>query len=191
MKWETILCLGDSITIGSRSYLGYPEYCGAYLTEKTNQQWNVVNHAEARFTTIDLARWIDAHWSNLVQVNPEIISIMIGTNDIKSSTPGEEFRIAYEQVIIKSYLLIKNQNIILNEIPHLQDGVMLPYHLKMNDQIDSYNKIIQDIAEKEGLMIHRLNASANHFYDGVHLNDHGSKAWGEQLGEKIIQIRKA
>lgn len=41
MNWETLLCMGDSITIGSRSYLGYPEYAGHYLSTETNKKWNV------------------------------------------------------------------------------------------------------------------------------------------------------
>jgi lysophospholipase L1-like esterase len=56
MNWETLLCLGDSITIGARSYLGYPDYAADYLKQKTNKNWLAVNYAVSGYTTIQLAR---------------------------------------------------------------------------------------------------------------------------------------
>jgi lysophospholipase L1-like esterase len=189
MNWETLLSLGDSITIGSRSYLGYPEYCGHFLKKGTNKDWNIINCAIAGFTTIDLVRHIDKNWINLTHTKPSIISILIGTNDIKSETSVEDFEIAYDQIILKAKLLVKSKNIILNKIPLLQNGVMLPYTIKMNVIIKKYNKVIQEIAEKESLLLIDMPESENLFYDGVHLNSLGSMTWGKNLCNKIIGIR--
>jgi lysophospholipase L1-like esterase len=190
MNWETILCVGDSITIGSRSYLGYPEYCGDFLSKETNKKWNVLNHAVAGYTTIDLTRSIDKSFSNLKIAKPDIATVMIGTNDLKSKTSIENFRIAYEQLIIKVRLLIGTKAIVLLEIPQLAEGVMLPYTISMNKTIIEYNKIIQLIAEENDFIYIQLNYLNTHFYDGVHLNDTGSKHIGEQLAKHILKLRK-
>lgn len=189
MNWETLLCLGDSITIGARSYMGYPEYAGANLEKSTQKKWNVINHAVSGYTTIDLARYVDSDWSHLSQMNPEIISIMIGTNDIKTNTDEKDFEIAYKLLIVKARLLQKNSNIILFKIPQLENGVMLPYTIEMNQKIDHFNTIISNIAEEENLMLHKFTQQEDFFYDGVHLNNEGSANWGNQLADFILNLR--
>jgi lysophospholipase L1-like esterase len=189
MNWETILCLGDSITIGSRSYLGYPEYCGEILSKLTNKHWNVINHATAGFTVIDLVRSIDKNFAHLKACKPELVSILIGTNDLKTGTSGSDFKIAYTQLIVKSRLLTSTRNIIVSEIPKLMSGVMLPYNIEMNQKVEEFNNVIKEIVLSEQIIIHAPDAQPNHFYDGVHLNDYGSEVWGKMLADKIMQLR--
>ena len=189
MNWETIICFGDSITIGSRSYLGYPEYCGQYLSEKTNKNWNVINHAVAGFTVIDLVRSIDINFLNLKECKPEIATLLIGTNDLKSPTSIDIFRTAYELVVIKIQLIMGNNNIVLFEIPNLIDGVILPYKTDMNKMIGNYNEVIREITETKGLILSKMECNSNQFFDGVHLNEFGSKNWGLQLSNLIMKLR--
>ena len=191
MNWETILCLGDSITIGSRSYLGYPEYCSAELAEETTKSWNVVNCAVSGFTVIDLVRHVDLNWTNIKDQEPLLASIMIGTNDLKSKTPIEEFEIAYTLLVLKTKLLTGSKHIILNKIPLLQSGVMLPYNLEMNETVHSYNEFIEQLAQKEDLILNSMPESNDLFLDGVHLNDVGSKIWGKKLANRILELRYA
>ena len=183
------MCLGDSITIGSRSVLGYPEYCGQHLSEKTNKNWNVVNHAVAGFKAIDLARSITANFSNLKESKPEIISVLIGTNDLKSNTTISDFKIALQQVLIKAKLIIGNSNVIVLEIPPLMEGVMLPYKVSMNEQLKNFNQVINELSAKMGYSVKKMISSEEHFFDGVHLNSDGCKYWGAQLSELIIRER--
>lgn len=190
MNWETLLCLGDSITIGSRSYLGYPEYCGSFLSAETNKDWNVTNHAVSGYTTIDLTRSIDKNFSNLKTIRPDIITILIGTNDLKSNTSPLLFKIAYEQLVVKAQLIMGNNNIILIGIPKLMDGVMLPYKTSMNQTVITYNEIIREISNTKGLIFEQLVCHKNDFYDGVHLNESGSKSFGNQICSSILKLRK-
>jgi len=189
MNWETITCLGDSITIGSRSTLGYPEYCGFFLSKKTKKKWNVVNHATAGFTSIDLARSITRNFSDLKVAAPQIATIMIGTNDLKSNTLIFDFEIAYTQVLLKASFIVGAQNIILIEIPELMQGVMLPYKISMNKRVQEYNELIRKIGEREGLPVVKMESGPEDFYDGVHLNNQGSKSWGKQIADIITNMR--
>lgn len=190
MNWETLLSVGDSITIGSRSYIGYPEYCGWFLSNETKKKWNVINHATAGFTTIDLVRSIDKNYDNLKSTKPDIASILIGTNDLKSNTSLRLFRLTYEQLVTKVRLIVGTNNIVLIEIPKLMNDVMLPYNIEMNNLIVEYNKIIISIAQEKGLKHIELTYNDKLFYDGVHLNEEGSENIGMQLSNFILKQRR-
>ena len=116
-------------------------------------------------------------------------SIMIGTNDIKSNTPLWEFEIAYSLMLLKTKLIVGSNHIVLNKIPLLQKGVMLPYSLKMNKTIIAYNEIIEKLSQREGVILNSMPESSDIFLDGVHLNDLGSSLWGEALSDKIMELR--
>lgn len=190
MNWETLLCLGDSITIGARSYLSYPEYCGHHLSKETNKKWNVVNHAVSGYKTVDLLRDIDKHFSTLKVIKPDIATILIGTNDLKSNLAAETFRKAYELLVLKVRLVVGNQNIMLLEIPKLKSGVMFPYRIEMNQTVEVYNQIIHEIATTSGYIYSKIDCDDHHFFDGVHLNEQGSEAFGQHLAESILTLRR-
>ena len=189
MNWETILSLGDSITIGARSYIGYPEFCGNHLNNLTNKNWNIINHAVSGFTTIDLARLVDKDFAMLSIAKPDVATLLIGTNDLKKGTSISNFKIAYELLLLKIKLITNHNNIILIKIPLLQEGVMLPYKIKMNDKVKYYNEVIQEISKREGLLLHDFSSKPEFFFDGVHLNETGSENWGLQLAQIIHKMR--
>jgi len=185
MNWETLMCFGDSITIGARSYCGYPEYAGHELETALGNKWNVINHAVSGYTAMDLARSITPAFSNLKEFAPGIISILIGTNDVKKNTAPPDFRIAYEQVVLKARLLAPNGNVVLLRIPNFPQNVAYPYNYGMNTTVDKFNEIIGEIATAAGLRMMDLQLSEADLYDGVHLNAEGSRQAGRQLATFI------
>ena len=191
MNWETILSIGDSLTIGSRSYLGYPEYCGNFLSKQTNKSWNVLNHSVAGYTTIDIARSIDKNFTSLKTAKPDIATILIGTNDLKLNTKPEIFKIAYQQLVTKTRLIVGSNNILLLEIPRLMNEVMLPYNIAMNNIISNYNEIISLSAIQNELIYMSLKCEETFFYDGVHFNELGCEKIGQQISDRIIELRQA
>jgi lysophospholipase L1-like esterase len=191
LNWETLLCVGDSITIGARSYLGYPEHCGRALQRSTGRYWNVVNHATSGFRVIDLVRDLDQHGPELRSVVPGLCTVMIGTNDAKAPTSVPDLALAFGQLVLKLRLLMNNRNILLLEIPPLQAGVMLPYRTEMNASIDQFNEVIRATGEEHGLMVDRFTFRPDDFFDGVHLCPEGTERWGEQLADMIVRMRHA
>jgi len=186
MNWETILCLGDSITFGARSYLGFPEYCASELEFATQRNWNVINLSKSGFTTIDLQRYLDTVGSTFYDCKPEVINILIGTNDLKSPTTLEDFEIAYKALIVKVRAAHPNSFMILNEIPRLLAGVMLPYKTSMNDLVVAFNIIINKIAQKMEIEVIKLTFENDLMFDGVHLNGKGSKYIGKNFMNQQI-----
>jgi len=187
MNWETYIAFGDSITIGARTYLGYPELVGNKLAEKLHKQWNVINHSVSGFRAIDLARHIDSHFASLKEHRASISSILIGTNDIKEKTDVHDFGVALDQVIIKTKLLTGNKNVVIFLIPEFHQGIMYPYSIDMNENISRFNKVIAQLAAHHGIRLLELSHTENDFFDGVHLNRSGVENFADQIAGYILK----
>lgn len=187
MNWETYMAFGDSITIGARTYLGYPELVGDKLSKNLNKQWNVINHSVSGFKAIDLARYIDLHFSTLKEQQSSISTILIGTNDIKEKTSIEDFKIALNQIIIKTKLLTVNKNVLLFSIPTFHKGIMYPYSIEMNSTISVFNQVIQELADQHHIRVLELEHSESDFIDGVHLNQTGIEHFSVQITNYILK----
>jgi lysophospholipase L1-like esterase len=191
MNWETYLALGDSITIGARSYAGYPELTGRLLEQRLDKQWNVINHAVSGFKAIELARYIDLHFSTLQAHNASISTILIGTNDIKEKTDAEDFRMALSLVVLKAKLLTVGRNVVLLFIPEFQDGIMYPYAISMNERVAEFNRIIAETAVRHRVRTLELEYGAADFFDGVHLNRQGNERFAEQICRFMLNDKEA
>ena len=189
MNWETLLCWGDSITIGSRSYLCYPEYAANSLATATDRQWHAITHAVCGYTTCDLNRSLAPEIGKMKDLAPGLLAIMIGTNDLKSPTAIEPFRIAYSQLLIKARLVCSPNQILLFEIPELRTGVMYPYLVSMNATVKKYNTVIREMADQFGVRTMHADLEDRHLFDGVHLNEIGSEHVGSQLAAKVLKDR--
>ena len=143
MNWETYIAFGDSITIGARTYLGYPEFIGRILEQKTHKSWNVINHAVSGYTAIDLARSIDANIQNLKNSAPGVCTLLIGTNDVKANTHPHDFEIAINLLLGKIRLIAPAANIKTFDIPLFPKGVMYPYTIEMNLNIPFFFNAIE------------------------------------------------
>lgn len=185
MNWETLMCFGDSITIGARSYCGYPEYAGRTLEKELGNNWNVINHAVCGYTAIDLARFITDNFLNLKQFAPGIITVLIGTNDVKKNTSPADFELSYRQVLLKALLLAPNGNVVLLRIPSFPRNVSYPYNFRMNEKVECFNGIISVLAAEFAIRTLEFRLSETDFYDGVHLNAEGSMNAGRQLASFI------
>lgn len=187
MNWETYIAFGDSITIGARTYLGYPELVGNKLSDRLNKQWNVINHSVSGFKAIDLARYIDKHFYSLQEHKSSVTSVLIGTNDIKEKTSVEDFKIALNQIIIKTKLLTTNNNVIIFLIPEFHKGIIYPYSIEMNALIFIFNKAICQLVKEHDLRMLELNHTEKDFLDGVHLNRVGIENFSDQISRYILK----
>lgn len=189
MNWETLLCLGDSITIGARSYLGFPEYAADLLANKLDKEWKAVNHATSGFTAIDLARSMQQQFLNLKSHEPGFITVLIGTNDVKLGTDISDYAIALRQIVVMTRQLAGPNQIALIEIPTFPPGVMYPYLVSMNETVGRFNEVIRATAQKSGVRSFSLSLEADHLFDGVHLNRFGCQACATKIADFILNDR--
>jgi lysophospholipase L1-like esterase len=189
MNWETYIAFGDSITLGARTYLGYPEYTGKLLEHATKKSWNVISHAENGFTAANLLRSIDRNLQNLKESTSSVSTLLIGTNDVKLKTDEDDFETAYSLLLLKIKLISRTSNIKVFEIPDFPPGVMYPYTFSMNESVPSYNKIINKIASEQGVKCYPLNLTDADLFDGVHLNRQGCIRMADYFAKLILQDR--
>ena len=189
MNWETLLSWGDSITIGARSYLAYPEYAGQSLSQPTSKHWHTPIHAECGYTACDLNRSLTPELQSFVEMKPSLLTIMIGTNDLKSPTTIESFRIAYRQLLIKAHMVCSSQQILVLAIPELKRGVMYPYQFEMNSTVKELNQVIAGLAEEFGVRMISVDLNDEDLFDGVHLNESGSEKVGQQIADFVLADR--
>jgi lysophospholipase L1-like esterase len=189
MNWETYMALGDSITIGARTYLGYPEIAGTILSSRLNKQWNVINHAVSGFKAIDLVRYIDQHYINLKEQKSSITTILIGSNDIKESTQLEDYCVALNLAVLKAKLITQNYNVVLILLPSFPVGIMYPYTYEMNEAILTFNQAIIKIAGANHLKSIHPTVEQEGYHDGIHLNPVGLMTMGNEVAQFILRAR--
>ncbi|MCD4679330.1 MAG: SGNH/GDSL hydrolase family protein [Bacteroidales bacterium] len=187
MNWETYIAIGDSITKGARTYLGYPEKTAYLLKQELKKDWNVINISENGSKAIDIVRLFDKELANISFCNPGIATILIGTNDVKENTNPSEFKIAYNLLVLKVLLITQKNNVILIKIPKFPQGVMYPYNFKMNDTIDIFNSIIEEISIEFKIRLLQFELNQEGFFDGVHLNNQGINNSASQLLKFILR----
>jgi lysophospholipase L1-like esterase len=121
---------------------------------------------------------------------PEVISLMVGTNDAKVGVSIENFRIAYDLLITKIKVAYPAALLLLFKIPFLTEGVKLPYKTDMNEIISSYNDCIEEMAKAYQLAFLLVNFSKSETFDGVHLNSSGVEKAAQILSKKILSYRE-
>lgn len=189
MTWETLLCIGDSITIGSRTYLGYPEYTCDLLRRHLGHEWVSLNFAVSGLKTNEIQRNLGFEVEKFKSMSPGLVTVLAGTNDARDKTPPELFRIAYRQLITKTLLIRPPDQLLLFLIPALQAGIKYPYTLALNPLIEEYNGMVLGLAKEYGIETCKLTLDASDFCDGVHLNNAGVKRVAAQLATHILSAR--
>jgi lysophospholipase L1-like esterase len=187
VNWETLLCLGDSITFGARSYCAYPDYAGATLEQTLGNQWQVVTYAVNGHTAMDLQRLMTANFVNIKQFDAGVVSLLIGTNDVKKNTAIGDFEIAYRQILLKIKLLAPGKRVFMIKIPHFPSGLAYPYTFEMNDTITAYNQLLEKLATEYRAKLLEFDLAETDFFDGIHLTPQGSLNAGKQLAQAILK----
>jgi lysophospholipase L1-like esterase len=187
MNWETYTAFGDSITIGARTYLSYPDLTGNLLQKHLNKNWDVINIAVSGYKAIDLSRYIDQNALYLKSKQISFSTLLIGTNDVKENTSLEDFKVAFSQVLFKIRQLTCNNNVIVCKIPSFPKGVMYPYTFEMNELLDSFNVFIQEESENQGVRCLSFLNDETDFYDGIHLNIKGNENFSNQLASFVLK----
>jgi acyl-CoA thioesterase-1 len=86
------LALGDSYTIGtgaSDEAHNYPSILAARLARETGKEVAITNPAVNGFTTLDV---IGKELSYLARLKPQLVSVLIGVNDLVQGRTPEEYR---------------------------------------------------------------------------------------------------
>ena len=181
MIWNEILCLGDSITYGSRDEYGRSPTIelSKILTEQTGEGYICHNHGVSGDTSTDLLKrtW-DATRS---RKESKIAIVMIGTNDTQKAIPPEIYEDNLRQII--DICKIHGMHIIISTLPKLG---MTPLYYKNSHLINSYNDVIVRLSADLGLDMCDMSGVEEHYIDGVHFTTAGHKEIANRWATKIL-----
>lgn len=169
-----IVFLGDSIT-------------ESFNWEKHFNNYQVIN----RGIMGDSTKGILDRLSQITEIKPRKIFIMIGVNDLLNGIPNDKVIENYQKIISNIKNKSKNSEIIIQTILPVNENNIK----SINKNIVEINKKLKEIAKQENLLfieLHDLyldktgNLNMEFSSDGVHLNEKGYAIWIKKI-EKIIK----
>ncbi len=185
--------LGDSLSagVGASQYQNTWPYLFAKQLLKNNSQITMNNFSFAGAQTNDVIKAQIPQISNLPD-HPDVITVLIGINDLHNLKSTSEFKENYQQII--AHIKTTRAKIILVNIPYLASPqvVNFPYNILLNWRTEQYNQIIKQISQNYNLEYIDLYSATKQIFssdpslyssDGFHPNDQGYQLWGDSINE--------
>lgn len=141
--------LGDSLTAGAGvdNYEQSFVYGLAEKISKTNNEKVVLqSRAILGYNSVDLKNVL---LPLAISDKPDIITILIGVNDIHNFVSKKDFENNYNEILSKLIKETKAKIYVIN-IPYIgsKNLILPPYNLYFDSQTKEYNKIIKNLADK-------------------------------------------
>jgi lysophospholipase L1-like esterase len=146
-------------------------------------------------TTDDLVR---GQLGRAVELNPDLVTVGIGINDIGHGLTLEQFSKNYETIL--STLKEKTHaQIVVTNIPDVSSAPRIPDSMRSTyqRQIDQFCKRLVEIAERHGVTIFdiytitkdELPSHPEYFSnDGFHPSDEGYELWATQMWPTVAKV---
>lgn len=191
MIYGEIVCIGDSLTEGSRDEYkkDYPFYLENALSDKYDQDWICHNEGVAGEISYEILQRSYRTMSRYPDAKEVVINC--GTNDGKNSEPSttDGFRSNLKAILRRARIL--NKRVFLTNIPPLK-GFGAP------DDIDEeYLKELNEIIEEEFWSkehVYTVNwrdgLEPELYSDGVHFNASGYRELAERVKAAITDVRE-
>ncbi len=146
-------------------------------------------------TTEDLVR---GQLDRGVALNPDLVTVGIGINDIGHGLTLEQFSRNYEQIL--STLKQKTHaQIVVTNIPDISSAPRIPGAMRSEyqRQIIEFNKRLEEIAARQGVTVFDINTitkaelpSHPEYFsaDGFHPSDQGYELWASQMWPTVEEV---
>ena len=189
------VALGDSTGygIGAREG-GYVKRLFDRINERRPTS-TLLNLCVSGATTDDLVR---EQLDRAVELNPDLVTVGIGINDIGHGLTLEQFSKNYETIL--STLKEKTHaQIVVTNIPDVSSAPRIPDSMRSTyqRQIDQFCKRLVEIAERHGVTIFdiytitkdELPSHPEYFSnDGFHPSDAGYELWATQMWPTVAKV---
>jgi len=189
-KSADIVMLGNSLTRG----VDWNELLG---------RENIVNRGIPSDNLIGYKKRLDL----IFKLNPKVVFIMGGINDIYNWTPVEEIFNKFKEVV--SSLLARNIKVVIQSVIYagenwgeewlkVNNPELQPYDVNLgrNKEVDKLNTLLKNLAFSNNILFLDINSKLKegsflkkeYHYDGLHLNAKGYKIWGEEVEKALKKL---
>src|SRR5829696_6457906 len=188
------VALGDSTGagVGAREG-GYVPRLFKRIAERRPES-KLSNLCVSGATTVDLLR---GQLEQGVAMNPDLVTVGIGINDIGHGLTLEQFSKNYEEIL--STLKEKTQaQIVVTNLPDVSSAPRIPnaFRSEYQRQIDQFCKRLEEIANRHGVIVFdvytitkdELPSHPEYFSnDGFHPSDAGYELWATQMWPTVAR----
>jgi len=189
------VALGDSTGAGMGAREGgYVKRIFARIVERRPQS-TLQNLSVSGATTEDLVR---GQLAQGVAMNPDLVTVGIGINDIGHGLTLEQFSKNYEEIL--STLKEKTHaRIVVTNLPDVSSAPRIPSAMRSEyqRQIDQFCQRLVEIAERHGVTVfdiytitkEELPSHPEYFSaDGFHPSDEGYELWATQMWPTVARV---
>jgi lysophospholipase L1-like esterase len=186
----TYAAIGDSVTagVGVDSYLdSYPYLIASSIASTTKGGVKLVPFAIPGIRSEYVAGYF---LEPVIASKPDVVTVLIGINDIHGNVPKKVFRAHYEE-ILKRLTQETTAEVYAINLPYIgtQDLIALPYQYYFAWRTEEYNAIIKELASKYTLTYIDLNTlhkpqsldTAYYAEDYFHPNTIGYRQWASYI----------
>lgn len=185
--------LGDSLTAG----VGIDDYAQSYpylLAQKMAESGSPVTLKNWSLPGARTADLIDQLLAPALKEKPDIVTLLIGVNDIDGNVPAEKFKSNYEFILAR--LARSGAKVYLINIPYIgADTLFLPPYAAYFDlRTREHNAIIKELAGKYKAVYVDLysptvatfkKAGAHYSADQFHPSADGYRLWAEIIAKNL------
>jgi len=186
----TYVALGDSLSsgVGADNYSESFPYLLAQYFAGNNYQVTLKNRAVPGAKTKDV---VNSLLPSAINDNPDIVTVLIGVNDIHGQISRDDFRKNYDLILSRLTKETKAKIYIIN-IPYIgADNLILPpYNFMYDYETNQYNEIISELAKKYSVKYIDLYTTTNDLFknngthyaaDFFHPSAQGYKIWADLI----------
>lgn len=186
----TYSALGDSLTsgVGADDYSQSYPYLLAQYFAGNDYQLTLEDRSVPGAKTSDLMQGLLA---TAIGDQPDIVTVLIGVNDIHGHVSAETFRANYDQILSR----LKNEtqaNVYVINIPYIggADMMLPPYRHLFDERTKQFNGIIKALAAKYQLKyvdlytptVDLFKKTGSHYsVDSFHPSAEGYKIWADLI----------
>jgi lysophospholipase L1-like esterase len=150
---STIVFIGDSITDGYRDRTATSANTGLgtgfvnaivkdLFKKPTLSAIKTYNRGISGNVTNDIYKRLD---TDLIDLNPSVVSILVGVNDLRKPYPAQDYYNSYKKVLQKIKQQLPAAQIILSE-PFILPNI--PAYIYFKDNFHEYRKVIRSLAKE-------------------------------------------
>ncbi len=186
-----IVCLGDSITYGYKLNNPAMQSYPAQLAALSHGKWKVINCGVNGATAIkkgDIPIWSQEAYTRALASSPNVVVLMLGTNDIKNSNwqYKGDFVADYVALVEQLQRLPSSPQVIACLVPPIL--IDYPNGLTAKRQLEM-NKLVKTAVRESKIgtldIYAAMEAKPFLFIDGIHPNARGAQEIAKRVFNKI------
>jgi lysophospholipase L1-like esterase len=189
-KSLTYIAIGDSLTsgIGVETYKdSYPYLLAELISQKENLTIKLIPVSTPGIRSEHILNMLT---NKVFEQSPDIITLLIGVNDVHGNISSSEFENNYK-AILEKITKQSNSKVYAIAIPYIgtPDLITLPYRQYFMSRTTKFNSIIESLAKEYNveyvdlyeLSLGQYRDSSSYSVDLFHLNKKGYTEWAKHI----------